>query len=113
VVIAVIAIIAAIAIPNIANVTGAAQEAKNQRNAQTLASLASQARAAGYNNTWADLPAAITDLCSGNGAQVTNGTLVMSFRLDGLSAAEQTNASTYLGFDTNSPGYIIYQPTTN
>jgi len=110
VVIAVIAIIAAIAIPNIANITGSATVAKNQRNAQNIASVASAARAAGYTNGWADKAAAAAALCSSNGVTVTNGNNIMTFRIDALSGAEQTNALTFLRDDGTN---VYYQPSTN
>ena len=109
VVIAVIAIIAAIAIPNIAGITGAAKIAKAQRNAQNVASIAAAARAAGVTNSYATVADWMAALTTATG--ITNQA-PYTFRVDGLTPAEQTLAGAYL----NAPGDAvngapIYSPT--
>jgi len=99
VVIAIIGIIAAIAIPNIGNLTGSATTAKNQRNAQNLSSVFSAARAAGYTNTVAGVPEAVSNIVAGVTA---NGVL---FQVPNLSAADQDAVTNYLNY-TNSQ--LIY-----
>jgi len=85
--IAVIAIIAAIAIPNVVNITQASNEAKLQRNAQTIASVYNAAVTAGLDtNTVPDLGAAVSLIASGT--NVTNGSIVQYFSVDGLSTEE-------------------------
>lgn len=104
VVIAVIAVIAAIAIPNIANITGAAGEAKNQRNAQNIANLTSAARAAGHASNyttptaWAE---ALKTGVSGSGSTSLNATI---FRIDSLSAVDQSNALSLLAISPTGGG---------
>ncbi|MBE2203079.1 MAG: prepilin-type N-terminal cleavage/methylation domain-containing protein [Chthoniobacterales bacterium] len=109
VVIAVIAVIAAIAIPNIAGITGGANDAKNRRNAQNFASLASAAVAAGHagTNTVAGWVTLLT-----NGITVTNsfGGTNGTFKVDGISSTDASNAVTFL---TNSGNNLVYKPSTN
>jgi len=102
VVIAVIAIIAAIAIPNIAGITSAAGTAKSQRNAQNLASTWNAAIAAGYTNSTTTVDAAITAIT--NGLNITIGNTTNYFKVDGLSAAEVSNAKAYLQIGSNPGG---------
>lgn len=113
VVIAVIAVIAAIAIPNIANITGAAGEAKNQRNAQNIANLAAAARAAGHTNTYTDAAAWVGALTSSNGIRGAGSTQLSNtvFRVDAMSAADQTAVVPYLRMSgSNATSVLIYVP---
>jgi type IV pilus assembly protein PilA len=105
VVIAVIAVIAAIAIPNIANITGAANAAKSQRNAQNLASVAAAAQAAGASLGAGDKAATVA-LLSGNGTTATINGVVMTFKVDSLSADEQTAALAYLAAGNGTLTYV-------
>ena len=82
VVIAVIAVIAAIAIPNITGVREAAVNAQTTETSNNIVRLAGQAVAAGYTAT----TNAPTDIATwgplvSNGISVTNGTNVITFRL--------------------------------
>ncbi len=85
--IAVIAIIATVAILNIANIAQSSNEAKLQRNAQTIASVYNAAVTAGLDtNSVADLTSAVALISAG--ANVTNGSIVQYFSVDGLSPEE-------------------------
>lgn len=108
VVIAAIAIIATIAIPNMSNIIGAVNNSRDQRNAQSLAAIASAARAAGHPG-WPTKAAAISALVAG--ITVTNAadsSLVIQFRMDTISSADQSKASAYLSSDGLS---LVYTPT--
>ncbi len=107
VVIAVIAIIAAIAIPNIANITSGATDSANRRNAQNLASAASAAVAAGHTNAYTDVAGWASALT--NGIVVTNsfGQTNGIFRVDGITGAALSNATTYLTVVSNN---LVYRP---
>ncbi|MFZ4774991.1 MAG: prepilin-type N-terminal cleavage/methylation domain-containing protein [Terrimicrobiaceae bacterium] len=106
VVIAVIAVIAAIAIPNIAGITGQAAITAAKRNAQNMASVASAARAAGWTNPYTTEAEFATALTNGT---VSNA--LGAFRVDGLSAADMSNALGHLTFSNVQGGLLIYAPT--
>jgi len=106
VVIAVIAILAGFAVPNILYVTAAARTAKDQRNARMIASLAAAARGGGYSGVWGSTSNAIAMLSDGILITNTNTSNVMTFRIDTMSASDQSAAALYLTLSGSNLSYV-------
>jgi len=108
VVITAIAVLVTVAIPSIANITSSAQRSSEKRNAQNMAAVFAAARGAGFTNSVADVAAVASFLT--NGISVTNGGLVMSFRVDGLATEQVTRAGAFLSVSNNN---VVYNPGTD
>lgn len=108
VVITAIAVLVTVAIPSIANITSSAQRSSEKRNAQNMASVFAAARGAGFTNSVADAAEVASFLT--NGISVTNGGLVMSFRVDGLATEQVTRAGAFLSVSNNN---VVYNPGTD
>jgi len=115
IVIAIIGILSAIAIPGVSQLSEASREAANKRNAQSIALVASAARTAGATNVWTNVNDALRDICSDTGISVSNGNYSMPliFRIDSVSAQDQSNALPYLQFDGSALGGIRYIPNAS
>lgn len=107
-VITIIAVLATVAVPTVANIASSATRSSEKRNAQNIASVFTAARGAGFTNSVADAAAVASFLT--NGITVTNGGLVMSFRVDGLTSDQVTRAGAFLTVSSNN---VAYNPGTN
>lgn len=103
VVISIIAVISATALPNLSGVTESAKTAAAQRNAQNIALTWNAAVAAGYrpDPTTVTSDAVAAEQIS-DGVTVTFGTITNTFRVDGLSEEQRTEAERYLDLNANS-----------